>query len=108
MRRKSSSEVSLISLPMNIKSGIRKYPDAKLSVPMNSKKLQHSRKRMTKEEKRRRSQKLREAADGDQKYKVRQQIVENGRIICPAFSVPPLAYRSDGGSSDSEDYGELN
>ena len=29
-------------------------------------------------------------------YDVQNEIFENGRVRCPAFSVPPIVYDSDG------------
>ena len=37
---------------------------------------------------------------------MRNDIVKNGLVRCPAFSVPLLAYR-EAVSSDDEDYGDL-
>ena len=43
--------------------------------------------------------------EAEQSYVVRKDIVdEDGRIKCPAFSVPLIAYGSDSDDSDSVDY----
>ena len=42
----------------------------------------------------------------EQNFEIRNEIVDDGRIRCPAFSVPLIAYDSDG-DSDQEDYGDL-
>ena len=35
-------------------------------------------------------------------YELREEIFENGRVRCPAFSVAPIIYDSDGDELESE------